>query len=280
LRERRAVPSDANGRRYLDLMERCLTNVIYGDPSIHPTQSHEPYDPRRRRVGEDWPKYGHTMIGLERLHNVRRCAERVIDDGVPGDFIETGVWRGGAAIMMRAVLAARAVHDRNVWVADSFRGVPPPDVANYPQDEGLDLSGFADLAVSQDTVAANFSAYGLLDDQVRFLPGWFRDTLPDAPIERIALLRLDGDLYESTIVALRALYHKLSPGGYVIVDDYGAFEACARAVRDFRSEAGVDELLERIDWTGVFWRKAIQLRGMGPSNARDGVARGDAGDRP
>ena len=87
------------------------------------------------------------------------------------------------------------------------------------------------LAVPEEEVKANFRRYGLLDDQVRFLPGWFKDTLQDAPIDRIAVLRLDGDLYESTIQALDALYPRVSPGGFCIIDDYLAVKACGKLSR-------------------------------------------------
>jgi O-methyltransferase len=94
----------------------------------------------------------------------------------------------------------------------------------------------------------------LLDDRVRFLPGWFKDTLPDAPIDRLALLRLDGDLYESTIQALEALYPRLSPGGFCIIDDY-IIKACRQAVADYRAKHGVSAEIIHIDGAGVFWRK-------------------------
>ena len=112
-----------------------------------------------------------------------------------------------------------------------------------------------ELAVSLEQVQANFARYGLLDEQVRFLPGWFRDTLPTAPIRRLALLRLDGDLYESTWIALESLYPKLSPGGFAIVDDYGAIPACRAAVDEFRAAERITESLIEIDWTGVYWRR-------------------------
>ena len=100
------------------------------------------------------------------------------------------------------------------------------------------MSGVSTLMVGADQVRANFDRYGLLDDQVRFLEGWFADTLPMAPIEQLAILRLDGDLYESTMDALVPLYEKVSPGGFVIVDDYGAWEPCRKAVDDFRAQHG------------------------------------------
>jgi hypothetical protein len=152
-------------------------------------------------------------------------------------------------------LKARGVTDRLVWVADSFAGLPPPDTARFPSDEGITLHRFSQLAVSLESVRENFRRYGLLDEQVRFLKGWFRDTLPAAPIRRLAVLRLDGDLYESTIQALDALYPKLSPGGYLIVDDYGNVAACRQAVHDYRDDHQITEPIERIDWGGAFWRR-------------------------
>ena len=159
---------------------------------------------------------------------------------------------------MRAILKARAITDRIVWVADSFAGLPPPDTARYPHDEGITLHEFPQLAVPLERVQANFRRYGLLDSQVRFLKGWFRDTLPTAPIDRLAILRLDGDLYESTIQALDSLYDKLSPGGFVIVDDYHNVAACRQAVHDFRSNRGITDPIQTIDWGGAFWRRSAQ----------------------
>lgn len=206
--------------------------------------------------GRVWPSAAHTMIGLKRLDNIQSCVESVLADGVPGDLIETGVWRGGATIFMRAVLKAYGVQDRNVWVADSFEGLPPPDAEKYPQDAGDRHHTARELAISLEQVKSNFERYGLLDGQVRFLKGWFRDTLPTAPIEKLAVARLDGDMYESTMDALVNLYPKLSVGGYLIVDDYGAVPACRQAVHDYREAHGISEELVDIDWTGVYWRRA------------------------
>ncbi|WP_261555570.1 TylF/MycF family methyltransferase [Frankia tisae] len=210
--------------------------------------------PDARGDGRDWPRLAHTMTGERRMRNLQECAEQVIRDRVPGDLIETGVWRGGACILMRGVLAAYGVSDRTVWVADSFAGLPVPD-PRYAADAGDRHHEHSALAVSVNQVQENFRRYGLLDDQVRFLPGWFRDTLPGAPIERLAVLRLDGDMYESTIDALGALYPKLSPGGYCIIDDYGAVPGCRAAVDDYRTAHGVSEPINPVDWTGVYWRR-------------------------
>lgn len=250
---------------YLELLKRTLTNWIYRD--MHDLSlGRNPRDegqPWRGPVIEGWRRPAHTMAGMKRLDNVQFCLERVLADDVPGDVIETGVWRGGVPILMRGILAAHGVTDRTVWVADSFEGLPPPDPDKYPEDRGLTLNVIPELAVSVEQVKSHFERYGLLDDRVRFLKGWFRDTLPDAPIERLAILRLDGDLYESTMDALNALYPKLSPGGYVIVDDYGAIAACRRAVHDYRAAHGIDDAMLPVDWTAVYWR-----RGSGPGRNR------------
>lgn len=213
---------------------------------------------RQRRLdleaGRVRPQHGLTMIGRARLNNIRTCVESVLREGVPGDFLEAGVWRGGASIFARALLVAHRAAERRVWVADSFRGLPPPD-PGYPADAGDTHHKVTDLAVDMVTVRNHFALFGLLDEGVRFLPGWFAETLPSAPLERLAVLRIDGDMYESTMTALNALYDRVSPGGYVIIDDYGALPACRLAVEDFRSRRGLSDPLVWIDWTGVFWRK-------------------------
>ncbi len=237
---------------YLDLMKRCLINVIYGDVEGWASFQASGADAAKRLEGRDWPRLAHTMIGLARLDNLQACVEDVLAHGVPGDLIETGVWRGGATIFLRALLKAHGVTDRYVWVADSFAGLPVPRPAFYPQDAGSTLHQFPELAVSLREVQANFARYGLLDNQVRFLQGWFRDTLPAAPIGQLAILRLDGDLYESTRDALVHLYPKLSPGGYIILDDYGAVPACRQAVHDYRTAHGIAEPLQAIDWTAIY----------------------------
>jgi hypothetical protein len=272
--------SDRGASLYLDLLARVLTR--YDLEQVGPAVTAEPgsyrahllamvareigisgltvneplrFDSAAREIGRDWPRSADTMIGLRRLANVRMCVETVLRDGVPGDLIETGVWRGGTCIYMRAILQAHDVTDRKVWVADSFAGLPPPD-AQYPADDGDILHTYTELAVSQEEVRDRFAGYGLLDDQVVFLKGFFQDTLATAPIDRLAVLRLDGDMYASTMVALEALYHKLSPGGFVIVDDYSSIPACAKAVEDFRSARGITDPIAEIDWTGVYWRKS------------------------
>jgi hypothetical protein len=194
------------------------------------------------------------MVGHRRLDNVQACLEDVISRGVPGDLVETGVWRGGTTILMRALLKQHGVTDRLIWCADSFEGMPVPNMLDNEAQKRCDFSDRDYLAVSLEAVKANFARFGLLDEQVRFLKGWFCDTLPTAPIERIALLRLDADLYSSTMDALTNLGHKVSPGGYVIVDDYHSWPACRQAVDEYRQRSGIRSKIMPIDQHAVYWQ--------------------------
>jgi len=270
------TPAPDPAQLYLELLKRTLTNYVYGDSEMRPVHPEAgwkrwlleqlrrrgieamwpwPFDPEKRRLGRDWPPTAHSMIGLERLGNLQACCETALRERVPGDMIETGVWRGGASIFMRAILAVHGDPDRRVFVADSFQGLPPPDAEKYPEDAGSKFHTWTALAISRAEVERNFDRYGLLDDRVVFLEGWFKDTLPTAPIEQLAVIRLDGDLYESTMDALVSLYPKLSPGGFLIVDDYGAVPNCKRAIHDFREREGIGEPLQEGDWSAVYWRR-------------------------
>ena len=253
---------------YLDIMKRHLTRSDYdaSNESRIPVPVRHFLSARGLRLsqlapdsqdeGTAWPETAETMIGIKRLDNLQYCIRDVLARKVPGDLIECGAWRGGATIFMRAALFAYNDPGRRVWVADSFEGLPAPDPATYPADLHDEHFKQGDqLAVGVDTVRLNFARYGLLDDRVKFLVGWFKNTLPQSLIERLAVLRIDADMYEGTIQALESLYSKVSPGGYVIIDDYGAMESCQAAVNEFRQREGITTPLQKIDWTGVYWQK-------------------------
>ena len=246
-------------RLYSDLLIKCISNSIYKDDiaMLHKRVYNDTVvvSDASRAVGADWPSKAHSMAGLARLNNLRDLTQRVINERVAGDLIETGVWRGGCCILMRGVLAINGIKDRRVFVADSFEGLPQSNAAAFPKDAGHDFSVYEELAVSLDEVKANFAAYDLLDAQVQFVKGYFSESLATVESDRFALLRLDGDLYESTIVALKRLYPKLSPGGFVIIDDYGALEACRAAVDDFRRENKINAPLKPIDAASVWWQR-------------------------
>src|SRR5271157_279352 len=244
---------------YLSLLKRVLTDTVFAakpnadDGGMEYLQGFIDHYIRGRAL---------TMVPLVRLDNLHRCALDVIERQVPGDFIETGVWRGGTTIFMRAVLEAYAAKDRRVWVADSFEGLPEPNAEKYPIEaethRGKVMSNvYNHFAVGLDEVKENFARFGLLDDRVRFLKGWFKDTLPSAEISQLAIMRLDGDYYESTHDALLHLYPKLLPGGYVIIDDYGedTWTYCRRAVDDYREREGLHQPLIPVDSKCFCWQK-------------------------
>lgn len=259
---------------YLDLLKKALSASIYDQSRWRPVTQSDRTGARVRAAadllakrgyavsnrqgftreeiedGRVWTDLGFTMVGMHRLNNVQFCVEDVLRRAVPGDLVETGVWKGGVTIFMRAVLKAHDDRDRVVWAADSFEGLPAPK----DDSDGADLSAVDELKISLDRVQDHFRRFDMLDERVRFLKGWFADTLPTAPIERIAVLRLDGDLYSSTMDALQNLYHKVSPGGYVIADDYFSWKSRRRAVQDFLAARGEKAEIRRVDWTGAYWQ--------------------------
>ena len=213
------------------------------------------YTDKDRLEGRGWSGYAHTMIGRQRLNNIQDLIKNILDEEVPGDFIEAGVWRGGATIFMAGYLKAMGMTDRRVYVADSFQGLPRPNPKEFPEDRGDLHYSYAFLSVTEDDVKENFSKYGLLDKNIVFLKGWFKDTLPSAPIEKLSLLRADGDMYESTHDILDNLYPKLSHGGYCIIDDY-ALPGCKKAVDDYRKKHNIlEELIQIDERKAVYWKK-------------------------
>jgi O-methyltransferase len=193
-----------------------------------------------------------TMLGLRQLHQMEECIVEILRGDVPGDLVEAGVWRGGMTIFMRGVLRAYGVTDRRVWVADSFAGLPRPE-----DGQEYDNWNQGEMAVPLEEVRENFERYGLLDDQVRFLSGFFSDTLPRAPIEKLAILRVDADLHSSTLDVLNHLYPRLSLGGYAIFDDYQNLPDCKRAIDQFRAAHGITEEIRKVDERAVYWRREI-----------------------
>jgi hypothetical protein len=239
-----------NRDRYLDLLEGVLTGTLTRDPSIDPW-SDGTYEAAKRATGRDWPAMALTMIGTARMRQLREACEDVLRAGIPGDFIETGVWRGGACIYMAAILQAWGAMDRMVFAADSFEGLPRP-IAQ--EDHGDQHHTYQQLVVPIEEVAENFLRFfGAENRRICTIKGWFDETLP-GPVKQLAILRLDGDMFKSTWDAITALYPLLSPGGICIVDDY-FLGGCQKAIHDYRSREGITAEIMPIDGLGVWWRK-------------------------
>jgi len=247
--------------RYLDIMIVTLTGYVYetrhmriGDESAEALEK-LPFEKNGREQGRDWPAIGFTMIGTIALKSMWLMLEAVIHKNVQGDFLEAGVWRGGASIFAKAVLKSYNEDKiRKVWVCDSFRGLPPNrTLHDAPSWEKLQA-----LRVSKPVVMRNFHTFGLLDSNVKFVEGYFVDSLPAIrnEISKIAVLRMDGDMYESTMDILFNLYEKVSVGGYIIIDDYEIL-ACRKAITEFRQMHEITEEIFPI-WKGntkSFWIK-------------------------
>jgi cephalosporin hydroxylase len=187
-------------------------------------------------------------MGRFRLEHLERCLELIREEAIGGDLVESGTGRGGAAIFMCGFLAAYEVSGRRMWVADRFA-----TAGSAGTRDGLRRDGFR-FARDFNTVREGFARFGLLDDRVVFLQGPPSRTLAEAPIDEIAVLRVESQEPDEVAAVLGALYDRVTPGGFVVVDGYGAPE-CEAAVEEFRSLHGLVEPLERVDWSAAAWRK-------------------------
>ncbi|MGA1555449.1 MAG: PqqD family peptide modification chaperone [Ilumatobacteraceae bacterium] len=174
------------------------------------------------------------LDGVLRIRIVRDLAERAIADGVPGDFMAYGVTRSGATVALRAVLEAYEIGDRRLWIA----GVSDPA---------------GGTAVPSPEVAAGLGRFGLLGDRVRFVDESLPDSSSTTDPERLAILWLDGALRASTADVLASFHDRLSPGGFVIVDDY-LTPACRAAIDEYLADHGMDTEVRHVDWSGAWWQ--------------------------
>ncbi|MFN9560418.1 MAG: TylF/MycF/NovP-related O-methyltransferase, partial [Dolichospermum sp.] len=241
---------------YLDLLKKSLSRSIFPDCYAHiPKNTRTLFRTIRSiiyvvlmkifarfslELVSKKGRIGETMMGMGALDNLEMCITEVFRENIPGDLCETGVWRGGGCIFMQGMCKVYDETHRNIWVCDSFEGLPKPNPDLYPADAN-DQLWKQELGVSVQEVKENFEKYNLLDNNVKFVKGFFSETMQTIPIQNLAVLRLDGDMYESTFVVLEYLYPKLSIGGYVIFDDYGMIEGCDMAIDDFRRQQNITE---------------------------------------
>jgi len=193
-----------------------------------------------------------TTMGRAQLDRLRVAAGRVLAAGVPGDFAEVGVGGGGGGILLRAMLDAHDVPDRRVWLADTFSATSQAgDVGDTTATAGLPPA-VRQLSSDLNAVRDNLAQFGLLDDRVRFLQGRPAETLPDASMDRIALLRIGDGTGVDAASVLQMLHHRLSSGAEVIISGTGDPSVDA-AVSRARDQLGISAPIERIDWNAVTW---------------------------
>jgi hypothetical protein len=232
---------DSLRESYLNLVIKCINGSVYLDNQI---------DPETRKIILENCRY--TLLSLEPLNTLKMCMEAVERENILGDFIEAGIWKGGAVILMRAFLNAYQNSTRLVWGADSFEGFPD---SKHSDSNILNNHIYPWVVVGQNQVEKNISRFELLDKQVCLVKGFFKDSLPTIPIKEIAVLRVDGDMYDSTLDILENLYPKVSIGGYVIIDDFGAFHGCDEAVIEYRKKHNIDEPFYKQGFYGIYWKK-------------------------
>jgi O-methyltransferase len=247
--ERALEPRDlALKKLYMELLKSALINHLYAGAQKFPDGNPDPASPAL--IGWD---------GYRRMTMMECLIDCVLADDVPGDLVEAGVWMGGMTIFFAGLLRANGVSERAVWNLDSFEGIPmraDMELEKYPEDGSWAEAWEGKLNCSLQEVKSNFERFGLLDDNVRFEKGLFKDILPNSPIGSIAVLRIDADLYLSTLQALEFLYPKLSPGGYVVFDDW-KFEPVRSAIGHFREKHGIGAIMQFGDTFDPipYWRK-------------------------
>lgn len=249
----------------IEVLKRLLTDTVYEEDARERFFKGEITEADEEKIlstgiydahvkdGYVQPVRAETMIGMPRLTNFQWCIEQAVKKRIPGDVIETGVWRGGACILAAGVLKGLE-SNKKIYVADSFEGLPKPE-KQYKADKNDPHHTLEHLKVSLDQVKGNFEKYHLLIDNVKFIKGFFKDSLKKTPFRKLSVLRMDGDMYSSTWEVLTHLYGKLSEGGYIIIDDYNALPACKLAVDDFRRINKINDEILRVDWSAIFWVK-------------------------
>ena len=246
---------------YLNTLRDCLTGKSYNDgclprrwmrklASMIGAKLGREVTQDERDQGRVWPMHAATMIGTKRMDNFRWCIETVIRENIPGDIVECGVWRGGASIYAAGVLVANQ-STRKLYVCDSFQGLPKPKLADDRKSPCKFWKESDALAVSKEQVWSNFCRFHLGVDNVELVQGWFNQTLKTLPCKQIAVLRADGDMYESTRDIL-AIADRVQAGGFVIIDDYGAVPECKNAVDEYLAKN--PQRIVTIDYSGIYWR--------------------------
>jgi hypothetical protein len=202
----------------------------------------------------------YTMTSPERLFSLIQAVRYVARYDIPGAIVECGVWRGGSMMAVARTLMQMNLQDRHLYLFDTFEGMPPPDA------QDVDFRGMTAANILQNPDAPNFErvvAYATLDEvqaniqqtgydrtRIHMIQGKVEDTVPVQAPKTIALLRLDTDWYESTMHELTHLFPRLARHGVLIIDDYGHWQGCRKAVDEYTQAIDVPILLNRIDYTG------------------------------
>lgn len=198
-----------------------------------------------------------TLTGLERRASLIGAVDHLVRHRIAGDIVECGVWRGGSMMAVALALMARGDTSRELFLYDTFEGMSEPGAADRSHDGSSAAEQLARTARGQgvwceaglDDVQANLWSTGYPRERIHFVPGKVEDTIPGTLPERIALLRLDTDWYESTRHELQHLYPRLSSRGVLLIDDYGHWQGARQAVDEYFAGSGAELYLHRVDYT-------------------------------
>ncbi len=200
----------------------------------------------------------YTMLSEERLYALYRQARQICEDNIPGNFVECGVARGGSSALLAYVVRRYSKQPRRLFCFDSFEGMPEPSSADTHQGIAANATGWGTgTCAAPETSVMEVAAKLGAADVITLVKGYFEQTVPAMRdrVGMIALLHIDADWYESTKIVLEQLYDRVSTGGRIQIDDYGFWEGCRKAVDEFQSSRKLHFALERIDGTGVCFRK-------------------------
>jgi O-methyltransferase len=203
----------------------------------------------------------YTMTSVERMYSLYSSVKYVLDNDIRGSFVECGVWRGGSSLLIAKMLKNRSITDRSIYMYDTYEGMSEPTEddkdfrggdAKAQMNEQVDNKEMSVWCLADlEDVKKNMSISGLDPKFVHFIKGKVEDTIPSQlPEGAIALLRLDTDWYESTIHELNHLYPLVKQEGVIIIDDYGHWAGCRKAVDEYFDKIDIKPLLQRIDYTG------------------------------
>jgi O-methyltransferase len=202
----------------------------------------------------------YTMVTSKNLISLYNIVQKADALDLPGDIVECGVWNGGSSALMgvahrdgKTPKPARAM-----WLFDSFQGLPPPSAKDGAAEQKHYFEGLNKGAM--DNVQKIFRRLHVALDNVHIVPGWFNQTLPNALINNIAVLHIDADWYDSVKIVLDTLYDRVVPGGFIILDDYGYWEGCERALNDYFVEHAIKNVvIQRADHIGAFFQKPLPV---------------------
>jgi O-methyltransferase len=194
----------------------------------------------------------YTALLPFRLASLYRLSREIDRFSIAGDVVECGVYNGGSAALLASV-CTRSQWNRNIWLFDSFEGLPPPTEKDGEKAQSCGWWCHGDLSLVKEI----FNKLGIAEPSINIVKGWFHDTFTTVQIGDIALLHIDADWYESVKLCLERFYDNVQPGGYIVIDDYGHWEGCSRATNEFLNERGIEIKLTRVDYTGRYFQKPV-----------------------